>query len=966
MGKDHPFDVPTATLTGNITAANFNFSNGNSIFATINSTIATANTNMKGYVDGQISTTTTAITTANTNLKGYTDNLVTTANTNLKGYVDAANTIQSNQVAGANSAITTANTNLKGYVDGQISTTTTAITTANTNLKGYTDGQISTTTTAITTANTNLKGYTDNLVTTANTNMKGYVDGQITNLVNSAPATLDTLNELAAALGNDANLSVTLTTKITNVQGNVTAANAAIVTANTNLKGYTDGQISTTTTAITTANTNMKGYTDNLVTTANTNLKGYTDGQISTTTTAITTANTNMKGYVDAANTLQSSQISGANTAITTANTNLKGYVDGQISTTTTAITTANTNLKGYTDNLVTTANTNMKGYVDAANTIQSNQIGWANASISAANTAITTANTNMKGYVDNINSTLTANAGAQANSISSLTTTKANLSGATFSGAVTTTELFVTSAGGDEGGQLNLANATTNTTLSGNIVIDVYQNKLRIFEGGGTARGGYFDLSGLSAGVGTNLAAGGGGTPGGTNSQIQFNNSSSFGGATSLYYFSGNGVVLANAAVASTSTTTGALQVSGGIGVAGNVWCGQVYSTNNGNGTNYRIGDDAWLGGVNTADTAQLMGAQNGNNGYLRFGNVGTETLGRAGSGALTWTGTFSATNINSDNHNYANGTSIITTLSTVISTANTALKGYTDGQITTVSNSVTGANAAIVTANTALKGYTDAAITTVTNSVTGANAAIPVYTAGITAPSSPKSNDVWYDTATDITFLYINDGDSNQWVDITSTPLNVAVSTVTGTTLSISGAGSIGTTFSSGAHTITGSPTTALINGGTNGVGNIGASGATFNTIFAKSTSAQYADLAEKYTSDNEYNPGTVLIFGGLQEVTISTNSHDPTVAGVVTTNPAYLMNNDIIGVAVALTGRVPCQVKGPVNKGDRLVSSSTHGTAQRLSMSEYTPGCIIGKSLETIETNEIKLIEVAIGRF
>jgi hypothetical protein len=443
---------------------------------------------------------------------------------------------------------------------------------------------------------------------------------------------------------------------------------------------------------------------------------------------------------------------------------------------------------------------------------------------------------------------------------------------------------------------------------------------------------------------------------------------------------------------------------------------------------------------------------------------------------------------------------TNSVTGANAAIVTANTAMKGYVDGQITTVTNSVTGANAAIVTANTAMKGYVDSIDATkanlsgaafsgnisfpyivgdanidgnltvtgnlnvagsetvfntnnlvvndsliyladdnvgdvldigfvasftnpgyqhtglvrdagdgvwklfanvvseptttvdftnatysnlkvgnlITTSVTYANgqsiltnvesaiAAIPVYTAGITAPSSPKSNDVWYDTATDITFLYINDGDSNQWVDITSTPLNVAVSTVTGTTLSISGAGSIGTTFSSGAHTITGSPTTALINGGTNGVGNIGASGATFNTIFAKSTSAQYADLAEKYTSDNEYNPGTVLIFGGLQEVTISTNSHDPTVAGVVTTNPAYLMNNDIIGVAVALTGRVPCQVKGPVNKGDRLVSSSTHGTAQRLSMSEYTPGCIIGKSLETIETNEIKLIEVAIGRF
>jgi hypothetical protein len=357
--------------------------------------------------------------------------------------------------------------------------------------------------------------------------------------------------------------------------------------------------------------------------------------------------------------------------------------------------------------------------------------------------------------------------------------------------------------------------------------------------------------------------------------------------------------------------------------------------------------------GAPSTLDTLNELAAALGNDANLSASL--TSMIGNVQANVTT---------ANTNMKGYVDGQ--ISTTSSSVTTANTNMKGYVDAANTIQSNQIAGANAAIVTANTALKGYTDAAITTVTNSVTGANAAIPVYTAGITAPSSPKSNDVWYDTATDITFSYVNDGDSSQWVDITSTPLNVAVSTVTGTTLSISGAGSIGTTFSSGAHTITGSPTTALINGGTNGVGNIGASGATFNTIFAKSTSAQYADLAEKYTSDNEYNPGTVLIFGGLQEVTISTNSHDPTVAGVVTTNPAYLMNNDIIGVAVALTGRVPCQVKGPVNKGDRLVSSSTHGTAQRLSMSEYTPGCIIGKSLETIETNEIKLIEVAIGRF
>jgi hypothetical protein len=87
---------------------------------------------------------------------------------------------------------------------------------------------------------------------------------------------LDTLNEIAAALGNDANLSVTLTNQIAGVQGNVTAANLAIATANTAMKGYVDGQISTTTSAITTANTAMKGYVDSVA-----NLSSYSDANVS-------------------------------------------------------------------------------------------------------------------------------------------------------------------------------------------------------------------------------------------------------------------------------------------------------------------------------------------------------------------------------------------------------------------------------------------------------------------------------------------------------------------------------------------------------------------------------------------------------------------------------------------------------------------------------------------------------------
>lgn len=143
--------------------------------------------------------------------------------------------------------------------------------------------------------------------------------------------------------------------------------------------------------------------------------------------------------------------------------------------------------------------------------------------------------------------------------------------------------ELYATTRAGDEGGQLNLANAVTNTTLVGNIVIDVFQNKLRIFEGDGTNRGGYFDLSGLTANVGTNLAAGGGGgTPGGGQGQIQFNSSSTFAGAASLYYFGANGAIVANAGIASTSTATGTMQITGGIGVSGTVFAGQLNTSGN------------------------------------------------------------------------------------------------------------------------------------------------------------------------------------------------------------------------------------------------------------------------------------------------------------------------------------------------------------------------------------------------
>jgi len=118
--------------------------------------------------------------------------------------------------------------------------------------------------------------------------------------------------------------------------------------------------------------------------------------------------------------------------------------------------------------------------------------------------------------------------------------------------------------------------------------------------------------------------------------------------------------------------------------------------------------------------------------------------------------------------------------------------------------------------------------------------------------------------------------------------------------------------------------------------------------NVISATATQARYADLAEKYDSDAVYEPGTVVIFGGEKEITVTDIDEDTRVAGVISTDPAYLMNVESDGLAVALRGKVPCKVIGPINKGDVLVSSTTPGYARRGNV--LSPAaCIIGKSLE-----------------
>lgn len=143
-----------------------------------------------------------------------------------------------------------------------------------------------------------------------------------------------------------------------------------------------------------------------------------------------------------------------------------------------------------------------------------------------------------------------------------------------------------------------------------------------------------------------------------------------------------------------------------------------------------------------------------------------------------------------------------------------------------------------------------------------------------------------------------------------------------------------------------------------------NLGSASAPFGTFYGEATSARYADLAEIYSADADYEPGTVVKLGGSAEVTQTTSFNDPEVFGVVSTNPAYLMNSEAEGVAIALTGRVPVKVEGRIKKGERLVSGSKPGFAKALMKNEYDMRCIIGRALEDKETFDDDIVEVVIG--
>jgi hypothetical protein len=205
-----------------------------------------------------------------------------------------------------------------------------------------------------------------------------------------------------------------------------------------------------------------------------------------------------------------------------------------------------------------------------------------------------------------------------------------------------------------------------------------------------------------------------------------------------------------------------------------------------------------------------------------------------------------------------------------------------------------------------------------------------------------------------------------SNALTALSGLGVGIPVLTGTGTATSraIAGGNSITVTNGDG---VSGNPTIALsstpevsaiIKTGTNGSGNIGQTGNRFGTIFGTATTAQYADLAEKYTTDVEYEAGTVLAvaINGTAEATQTWQSGQR-VLGVISTNPAFLMNDDADGQAIALRGRVPVKVVGPIRKGQPLICNQDGKGMYGDTSNSFAI------ALETNEDANVKLVECVI---
>lgn len=459
------------------------------------------------------------------------------------------------------------------------------------------------------------------------------------------------------------------------------------------------------------------------------------------------------------------------------------------------------------------------------------------------------------------------------------------------------------------------------------------------------------------------------------------------------------------NSTAASTTTTSGAVVVSGGMGVSGNVNTGgnvvisaNTASTNAGSGALVVAGGVGIGGAVFITDDLQVAGD---------FTVNGTFTTTASDSLAITDPFVFLASNNAGDALDqgfvgkYVDGGSVTRYHGIFRDVTDGGYKVFANltNQPTTV---VDTANASFNYANLTASRFistiaTGTAPFTVNSTTAVANLSVGGTAGTVTTGAQPNITSVGTLTALNV----------NAQVNATIFSSNVATGTapfiVQSTTqvdnLTVATAGTVTTAAQPNitsvgnltianidniqidVNTISSTNTNGNIQLSPNGTGlvvvtkslvpnanvtlDIGSTSLRFSTLYGLSTSAQYADLAEKYTADANYDAGTVVSFGGTEEITLSSLDHDVKIAGVITTNPAHVMNDDLQAThvaTVALVGRVPCKVTGAVAKGDMMVSAG-NGRAR----SEINPklGSVLGKALQDHPADGNGTIEIVVGR-
>jgi hypothetical protein len=400
----------------------------------------------------------------------------------------------------------------------------------------------------------------------------------------------------------------------------------------------------------------------------------------------------------------------------------------------------------------------------------------------------------------------------------------------------------------------------------------------------------------------------------------------------------------------ASTSTSTGALVVGGGAGVAGNINAGgDIRSTGNLYARGYLAlttntpGLTSYSG--STITTLVVVGAVPSTlpgNGALivSYGGLGVSGNINAG-GNITAPGFIG--NV------YTSAQPYITSLGTITSDLTIGAGSYLRGNIQATTIGV-GTLTVSSTLNLSGAGITNLNSLTVNSLTVTANAAAGnivasgfYYANGSPLLSTLVTNSTFSSLQANVGTLYLGNISTNANLGAFQTYANVTIS------------GLSANANNANVNTVAYLATTSITVGGNilptgNLTSNIGSTSKWWNNIYGTAIHAQYADLAERYASDADYAPGTVVVFGGDQEITVTEQLGDERVAGAISTDPAYLMNGASDGLAVALRGKVPVKLFGPVTKGDSLVTHYKAGYAISVGRDRTYGQAVFAKSLET----------------